>query len=231
MFGTHNTNLPQRANVFHNHSYSHSHSYSRSHSRPDTDTLLRAKDIQSITETIDNDFFLAGSNSPKARFAGKHSALCLSVDDSAARSQSRFFMQTPLHCSIVIRSACSSSTSLLAHNERLPWYFTFTCARSVRYTLTLAVRQWNTVTSSPQSLIQTFGDTYVHPTKSTLILVSRPPWLGETTQASRLFLVDAMQSSIAPLRKTYSSQLSRLDHDMSASSCPTSVLVQLVHRR
>jgi hypothetical protein len=74
----------------------------------------------------------------------------------------------------------------------------------VRYTLTLAVRQWNTVTSSPQTLIQTFADTYVQPTKSTLILVSRPPRLGETTQASRLFFVDAMQSSIAPLRFWFS---------------------------
>ena len=90
------------------------------------------------------------------------------------------------------------------------------------------------------------------PPKSTLILVSRPPRLGETTQALRLFFVDAMQSSIAALRKTYSSQLSftvgqfnpaqsffwlaRLDHYMPASSCPTRshiyvVLVPLVHRQ
>ena len=34
MFGTHNTNLPQRANVLHNHSCSHSLSNSHSHSRP-----------------------------------------------------------------------------------------------------------------------------------------------------------------------------------------------------
>ena len=75
------------------------------------------------------------------------------------------------------------------------------------------------------------------PTKSTLILVSRPPRQGETTQASRLFFVGTMQSSIAALRKTYNSQrsftvgqfnpaqsffwLARLDL----------ILVQLVHRQ
>ena len=90
------------------------------------------------------------------------------------------------------------------------------------------------------------------PTKSTLILVSRPIRLGETTQASRLFFVDAMQSSIAALRKTYNSQhsftvsqfnpaqsffwLARLDHYMPASSCPTRshiyvVLVPLVYQQ
>ena len=75
------------------------------------------------------------------------------------------------------------------------------------------------------------------PTKSTLILVSRPPRQGETTQASRLFFVGTMQSSIAALSKTYSSQLYfTVGQFNSAQSLfwlarLDLILVQLVHRQ
>ena len=51
------------------------HSHSHSHSRPDADTLIRAKDIQSIItdRQTDNDCIFAGSSSPPCA-ARRHSA-------------------------------------------------------------------------------------------------------------------------------------------------------------
>ena len=143
MFGTHNTNLPQRANVLHNHSCSHSLSNSHSHSRPNEGEytpisiftcsclLIRAKDIQSIItdRQTDNDCIFAGSSSPPCaarRHSASDSCLCGRRRSTLFGRASSLFLwvlqldSTPLqHCNLTRLAVSHLMAALALHLDSM----------------------------------------------------------------------------------------------------------------